>query len=346
MPTLVTAYSSGNGQMGKIELESFIATHGGRAGMMVDDDVLDVSNGDFKFNLKLTRDGKQGHDDAEPHFVDVQLKIQTDTAILPMGNHFYKIVGTGTFLYVPNTFYAFDEDSKRMKVQTMEDSYPKLSQLDDDGNQYFTFRFINASEIFYDPDILQMLRSFLSSWVFRNPSSEGTTEEPPEPPLLPYFKTNSRVERTFERDEWDLVGSDIGSFLTSALSAVSGDVTGIINAVSKLVSGGYTKTSSSKKMQRVWWQTSNPSDERYPCLVAIKSEEVETMNNIRVTKMFRKSSSAKSASAQVICIHAGNGVAYQELIGLRNNFTSIANYHYQNFEKETVDITNERGNND
>ena len=127
--------------------------------MMVDDDVLDISNGDFKFNLKLTRDGKQGHDDAEPHFVDVQLKIQTDTAILPMGNHFYKIVGTGTFLYVPNTFYAFDEDSKRMKVQTMEDSYPKLSQLDDDGNQYFTFRFINASEIFYDPDILQMLRS-------------------------------------------------------------------------------------------------------------------------------------------------------------------------------------------
>lgn len=164
MPTLATKYSSGD-QMGQIELESFIVTQEGRAGM--DNDVLDVSNGDFKFNLKLTRDGKQqagkkeqGHDDAEPHFVDVQLKIMTawETAILPMGNHFYKIAGTGTFFYMPNIFYAFDEDSKRMKVQTMEDSYPKLSRLDHDRHQYFTFRFTNASEIFYDPDILQMLR--------------------------------------------------------------------------------------------------------------------------------------------------------------------------------------------
>jgi len=164
MPTLATKYSSGD-QMGQIELESFIVTQEGRAGM--DNDVLDVSNGDFKFNLKLTRDGKQqagkkeqGHDDAEPHFVDVQLKIFTawETAILPMGNHFYKIAGTGTFFYMPNIFYAFDEDSKRMKVQTMEDSYPKLSRLDHDRHQYFTFRFTNASEIFYDPDILQMLR--------------------------------------------------------------------------------------------------------------------------------------------------------------------------------------------
>jgi hypothetical protein len=69
MPTLVTKYSPWD-KKGQIELESFIVTQKGRAGM--DDDVLDVSNGDFKFNLKLTRDGKQeavkkeqGHDDAD-----------------------------------------------------------------------------------------------------------------------------------------------------------------------------------------------------------------------------------------------------------------------------------------
>ncbi len=112
MPTLVTKYSSGGDQTGQIELESFIVTQKGRAGGMdYRYDVSDVSNGDFKFNLKLARDGKQeagkkeqGHDDAEPHFVDVQLKIRTETSILPMGNHVYKIVGTGTFLYVPNLF--------------------------------------------------------------------------------------------------------------------------------------------------------------------------------------------------------------------------------------------------
>ncbi len=98
-------------------------------------------NGDFKFNLKLKHDAKkeeagkkkeQGQNSEEPHYEDVQLKIQTETAsILPMSNHFYKVVGTDKYLYVPNTFYEFDEDSKRMKLQTMEDSYPKLSRPDD-----------------------------------------------------------------------------------------------------------------------------------------------------------------------------------------------------------------------
>jgi hypothetical protein len=159
---------------------------------------------------------------------------------------------------------------------------------------------------------------------------------------------NLRVEKTFTRDKWNLVGSDIGSFLTSALRAVSGgDVTGIIDTVTNLVSGGYTNTSSSNKMQLVRWQTTNPSDEHFPCLVDIESEEVETVEKILVTKMLRKSSSAKSASAQVFCIHAGNDIAHQELIGLRNNFVSIANYYSKSFQEETVDeITNERGDND
>jgi hypothetical protein len=337
MPTLVTQYSLKD-HKGQIELESFIVTQKGRAGI---NDFLDVSNGDFKFNLKLTHDGKQetdkkeqGHDDAEPHFVDVQLKIQTETAILPMGNHFYKIVGTGTFLHVPNTFYALDEDSKRMKVQTMEDSYPKLSKLDDDGNQYFTFRFTNASEIFYDPNILQRLMDLFSFLM------------PQEPP---YFQKAFTLEETFTKDEWEMVGSDIGNWVTNVLRAVSGDVTSIIDTILTLLNAGFSNTNSSKKLQLVEWQKSTPGDyEHFPCLVAIKSEGQETVKKAGLTKVIGRKSSAKSASAQVFCIHPGNKVAHKELIGLRSNFVKIANYFSRNFEQdETVEITNEhRGNTD
>jgi hypothetical protein len=85
------------------------------------------------------------------------------------------------------TFYEFDEDSKRMKLQTMEDPYPKLSQLDDDRNQYYTFQFTNASEIFYDPSILQKLQSLLS--FFR----------PPRGP--PIFQKAFTLDETFTRGD-------------------------------------------------------------------------------------------------------------------------------------------------
>jgi len=321
MPTLVTKYSSGD-QKGQIELESFIVTKSGHAGMVDDDVSTNVSNGDFKFNLKLKReDGKKksirnkGQDDAaEPHFVDVQVKIQTDTAIIPMGNHVYKVVGTGTFLYVPNTFYALDEDSNSMKVQTMEETYPKLSDLDDSGNQYFTFRFTNASEIFYDPYILQKLWDVFSSFFM----------SPPEPP---HFQEVFTLEETFTEREWEMVGKSIGDWVSDVLRAVSGDVTSIIDSVTTLLNVGYKNASSSKRLQLVKWQNLTPDDKHFPFLVAIKTEENETVKKAGFKKLITRKSSAKSARAQVFFIQAGNDVAYKELKGLRSNFESIANYH-------------------
>jgi hypothetical protein len=250
---------------------------------------------------------------------------------------------------VPNIFYAFDEDSKRMKVRTMEDSYPKLSQLDDDRHQYFTFRFTNASEIVYDPDILQMLRSSLSSWFFKNSSPEAK-EEPPKPPPPPIFQKSFTLKETFIRYQWEMVCSEIGSWATNVLRAVSGDVTGIIDTVTTLLNAaGHSNTSSSKEMQLVEWQASNRGDEHFPCLVAIKSEGQETVKKVGLKKVIGRTSSSKSASAQVYCIQAGNEVAYQELIGLtRSNFVSIANYFSLTFEQERVVAeitTNERRGN-
>ncbi len=71
--TLVTTYSSWD-QKGQIALDSFVVTQKGLAGM--DDDISKMSNGDFKFNLKLEHDSnaqaafkkeEEGHDDVSPH---------------------------------------------------------------------------------------------------------------------------------------------------------------------------------------------------------------------------------------------------------------------------------------
>jgi len=174
LATLSTEFYSGL-YKGNIEFESFVVTEQGFAGM--DDDSLYVSRGDFKFNLKLTR---LGSEIGETHFIDFQLLIETETALSCIGNNFYQVVGTETLLYVPNQFYAFDEELKRMKLQTMQESFPKLSDLDDNGSQYFTFRFTTAREIFYDPigmpAILNLFRNKLIARAWY--PSPTPTDEP------------------------------------------------------------------------------------------------------------------------------------------------------------------------
>ena len=85
----------------------------------------------------------------------------------------YQVLGTESKFYVQNKFYARDnKESDEMKLQTMEDSFPKLSE-DEIGRQYFTFRFTTASKIFYDPIVGTSVPLALVVATTSIPSSSG-----------------------------------------------------------------------------------------------------------------------------------------------------------------------------
>jgi len=142
-------------------------------------------------------------------------------------------------------------------------------------------------------------------------------------------------EETFEQKEWEVVGTDIGKWITDLLGAAAGDVTSIIRTIIRTVdnlsSFGSTNTRASNKMQLVEKLQPLNSDD-YPCLLAIKIEKKEKEKKAGLKKIGRYSSATKSVHAQIFCIQPENYSAHQKLEKLESNFTSIAKFYSSTFD--------------
>ena len=134
-----------NGIMFKID--AMAVTHEGKAG--TDAETKKVDRGDFKFNVELEFPEMKNALVETGAFVDLGIEIKTKNRIVAIANNLY-VLGEGTLLHVPSQYYAFDEKSNNMQLQTMVEGYPKLI-AEDDGKQIFTLRFSKSCRIFYDP---------------------------------------------------------------------------------------------------------------------------------------------------------------------------------------------------
>jgi hypothetical protein len=322
MPTLATEVSTGHQQRTQIELESFFFNSSEMVKRHDDLGYVIADDRDFKINLKLKRHGKQelpgdnkteqdcGYDNDEVHSVDVQLMIETDTALSYTGDHFYQVVGTQNSFYVPNYFYAFDQESKKMKMQTMEEGFPKLSELSDDsGSQYFTFRFTNSiEEIFYD---LMMGGGIHAVWGGLESQSEELNEDPD-------FSDQKKSIRKFTSKE--LKGTtNLATWLQTALPL------------------GFNQLIVLTDLQIGFKNVNDDTGVNFAkrdgdSLIAVKSEKtVKTKKLNFFQSLLRLDTSEINFRIEVIYIVAANGAAHRELKALHLNMPKIWRYYHRKF---------------
>jgi len=233
MPIMSRSFACGP-LKGKVEFESFIVTELGAVG--VTDEHMPVADGDFKFGFKVEWDDYEQAKDV--HSVDVVLRAATDTALMHTENHFYKIVGLKNMIYMPNKYHAWDEKTKKAKMHTMDDPYPTLTDLDQEGNQYFTLRFRNARKMFYDQSESKEPLPEKKQDGDSNPDHEETAK----------FKKTDVFARDFTLKELDessviegwlkevLPGNGEGA--TKALTTLTSKIQGL-NDVSQYVAAGW-----------------------------------------------------------------------------------------------------------
>jgi hypothetical protein len=327
MPTLATEVSTGHQQRTQIELESFFFNSSEMVKRHDDLGYVIADDRDFKINLKLKRHGKQelpgdnkteqdcGYDNDEVHSVDVQLMIETDTALSYTGDHFYQVVGTQNSFYVPNYFYAFDQESKKMKMQTMEEGFPKLSELSDDsGSQYFTFRFTNSiEEIFYDLMMGGGIHAVVpqAAWGGLESQSEELNEDPD-------FSDQKKSIRKFTSKE--LKGTtNLATWLQTALPL------------------GFNQLIVLTDLQIGFKNVNDDTGVNFAkrdgdSLIAVKSEKtVKTKKLNFFQSLLRLDTSEINFRIEVIYIVAANDAAHRELKALHLNMPKIWRYYHRKF---------------
>lgn len=344
MPTLATEVSTGHQQRTQIELESFFFNSSEMVKRHDDLGYVIADDRDFKINLKLKRHGKQelpgdnkteqdcGYHDDEVHSVDVQLMIETDTALSYTGDHFYQVVGTQNSFYVPNYFYAFDQESKRMKMQTMEEGFPKLSELSDDsGSQYFTFRFTNSiEEIFYD---LMMGGGIHAGKFVRQAGLVANSGELVPQAAWERLSSESSCEELNEDPDFSDQKKSIRKFTSKELKGTTNLATWLQTALPLGFNQMIVLTDLQIGFKNVNDDTGvNFAKRDGDSLIAVKSEKtVKTKKLNFFQSLLRLDTSEINFRIEVIYIVAANDAAHRELKALHLNMPKIWRYYHRKF---------------
>jgi hypothetical protein len=147
----------------------------------------------------------------------------------------------------------------------------------------------------------------------------------------PSYKNYMIEWQEFAPEKWEMVGTDIGKFVTNTVGAVAGedDITSIIDQISSF---GASETSASNKLCFAKFMVPLYRGD-FPSLVAIKIEEEQTSKGAGFKNSFLRK---KSATAQIIYIQPGNDAADQELKRLGFNFADIERFTKVKFKGEGI----------
>jgi len=135
-----------------LTIEAIQVTKGGKGGSQ--DDQVDLSPGDFKFNLIL-ENFTNGDDFGDDSHICVHMKLICDDKILRQHdkNNMYHFKDSNFGLFVPNAYYSYDKKLKKMQSNNMNKGYSVLSIGSSAYGSPNDFFFWVASALFQEYDI-------------------------------------------------------------------------------------------------------------------------------------------------------------------------------------------------